>query len=88
MAAIPLLTGKASILYTFYPPLMAHPTFYIGATLLVVGSWIWCLEMIMSVITWNGQPGKVVPLAMYGTPRTPSCGCGPAPALRSRCCSS
>ena len=68
MAAIPLLTGKASILYTFYPPLMAHPMFYIGATLLVVGSWIWCLEMIMSVITWRrDNPGKVVPLAMYGT---------------------
>ncbi len=68
MAAIPLLTGKASVLYTFYPPLMAHPMFYIGATLLVVGSWIWCLEMIMSVITWKrDNPGKVVPLAMYGT---------------------
>ena len=51
MAAIPLLTGKASVHYTFYPPLMAHPTFYIGATLLVVGSWLWCLEMIMSTVT-------------------------------------
>jgi cytochrome c oxidase subunit 1 len=68
MAAIPLLTGKASVLYTFYPPLMAHPTFYIGATLLVVGSWLWCLEMIMSTVTWKrDNPGKVVPLAMYGT---------------------
>jgi len=68
MAAIPLLTGKASVLYTFYPPLMAHPMFYIGATLLVVGSWLWCLEMIMSVVTWKrDNPGKVVPLAMYGT---------------------
>jgi len=68
MAAIPLLTGKASVLYTFYPPLKAHPMFYIGATLLVVGSWLWCLEMIMSVATWKrDNPGKVVPLAMYGT---------------------
>jgi cytochrome c oxidase subunit 1 len=68
MAAIPLLTGKASVLYTFYPPLKADPLFYIGATLLVVGSWIWCLEMIMSVVTWKrDNPGKVVPLAMYGT---------------------
>ncbi len=36
LAAGPLLTGNASVLYTFYPPLMAHPAFYIGATLLVV----------------------------------------------------
>ena len=68
MAAYPLLTGQASVLYTFYPPLKAHPLFYIGATLLVVGSWLWCLEMIMSVVTWKrDNPGKVVPLAMYGT---------------------
>ena len=68
MAAVPLLTGKASVLYTFYPPLQADPVFYIGATLLVVGSWLWCLEMIMSVVTWKrDNPGKVVPLAMYGT---------------------
>ena len=46
MAAIPLLTGHASVLYTFYPPLKAHPAFYIGATLLVVGSWLWCVEML------------------------------------------
>ena len=68
IAAIPLLTGHASVLYTFYPPLKAHPAFYIGATLLVVGSWLWCLEMIMSTVVWKrDNPGKVVPLAMYGT---------------------
>ena len=68
LAAIPLLSGDASVLYTFYPPLKADPKFYIGATLLVVGSWLWCLEMIMSVVNWKrDNPGRVVPLAMYGT---------------------
>jgi cytochrome c oxidase subunit 1 len=68
MAAVPLLTGNASVLYTFYPPLMAHPAFYIGATLLVVGSWAWCLEMVMMLATWKkANPGETVPLAMYGT---------------------
>ena len=33
-----ILSGKATVLYTFYPPLRAHPAFYIGLTLLVVGS--------------------------------------------------
>ncbi|HGG59952.1 MAG TPA: cytochrome C oxidase subunit I, partial [Gammaproteobacteria bacterium] len=42
-AAVMLFTGHASVMYTFYPPLKAHPVFYIGATLLVVGSWVWCL---------------------------------------------
>jgi len=68
MAALPLLTGNASVLYTFYPPLMAHPTFYIGATLLVVGSWVWCLQMVMMMSVWKkANPGETVPLAMFGT---------------------
>ena len=33
-----LVTFQASVLYTFYPPLQAHWAFYVGATLLVVGS--------------------------------------------------
>ena len=67
-AAVPLLIGQASVLYTFYPPLVAHPAFYIGAVLLVVGSWIWCLQMIMMMVTWKrANPGETVPLAMYGT---------------------
>ncbi|MEN8130655.1 MAG: cbb3-type cytochrome c oxidase subunit I [Pseudomonadota bacterium] len=67
MAAFPLLTGQASILYTFYPPLQAHPLFYIGATLLVVGSWIWCLQMIMMTLSWKkANPGRPVPLVMFG----------------------
>ena len=32
MAAAAILTGKATVLYTFYPPLRAHPAFYIGLT--------------------------------------------------------
>jgi len=68
LAAVPLLTGNASVLYTFYPPLMAHPAFYIGAALLVVGSWVWCLEMVMMMAVWKkAHPGETVPLAMYGT---------------------
>jgi len=68
LAAVPLLTGNASVLYTFYPPLMAHPSFYIGAALLVVGSWVWCLEMVVMLAIWKkAHPGETVPLAMYGT---------------------
>jgi len=46
MAVIPILIGRASVLYTFYPPLMASPWFYIGLVLVVAGSWIWCVLMI------------------------------------------
>jgi cytochrome c oxidase subunit 1 len=30
MAAWAMLAGKASVLYTFYPPLKGHPLFYLG----------------------------------------------------------
>ncbi len=67
MAAIMLFTGKASIMYTFYPPLKANPLFYIGAAFLVVGSWVWCLQMVMTMNVWKKQnPGVPVPLSMYG----------------------
>lgn len=67
LAAYPLLTGQASIMFTFYPPLAAHPIFYIGATLLVVGSWIWVLQMIMMTLTWKrANPGEAVPLVQFG----------------------
>ncbi len=68
LAAVPLLTGNASVLYTFYPPLMAHPTFYFGAALLIVGSWVWCLQMVLMMSIWKkANPGETVPLAMFGT---------------------
>src|SRR5688572_6166745 len=67
LAAVVILMGKASVLYTFYPPLMAHPLFYIGATLLVVGSWVWCGVMIATYRAWRREHGKApMPLAMFG----------------------
>ncbi len=63
-----ILTFRASVLYTFYPPLQAHPAFYIGLTLVVVASWGWCASMIAS---WREarrrQGGSPVSLAMHGT---------------------
>ncbi|MCB1875629.1 MAG: cbb3-type cytochrome c oxidase subunit I [Chromatiales bacterium] len=63
-----LITRQATVLYTFYPPLTAHWTYYVGAALLVVGSFLWCVIMIVMFGQWKkDNPGKPVPLAMYGT---------------------
>jgi cytochrome c oxidase subunit 1 len=68
LAAIPLLLGLASVLYTFYPPVQAHYLFYLGATLLIVGSWVWCGIMIVMFLQWKkANPGEAVPLAMFAT---------------------
>lgn len=36
MAAVMVLLNEASVLYTFYAPLQAHPIFYGGLTLVIV----------------------------------------------------
>lgn len=62
-----ILLGRATVLYTFYPPLRAHPAFYLGATLLVVGSWSWGAVMVWNHRAWRrAHPGLPVPLAMHG----------------------
>ena len=68
MAVIPILMGRASVLYTFYPPLTASPWFYIGLVLVVGGSWIWCVLMLVAMHEWKREnPGRPVPLAMFAT---------------------
>ena len=68
MALATVFAFKSSVLYTFYPPLQAHPLFYIGLTLLVVGSWGWAASMIAA---WRraraNDPGRPVSLAMHAT---------------------
>jgi cytochrome c oxidase subunit 1 len=67
MTTIAILAGRATVLYTFYPPLKAHPAFYIGLTLVVVGSWGWCLVMLDALRRWRRlHPARAIPLPMYG----------------------
>ncbi|HQX80368.1 MAG TPA: cbb3-type cytochrome c oxidase subunit I [Vicinamibacterales bacterium] len=66
-AAFTILNGQSTVLYTFYPPMQAHPAFYIGATLLVIGSWIWGGVTIASYRSWKkDHPGTPAPMAMHG----------------------
>jgi cytochrome c oxidase subunit I len=65
-AMIPVSMGLASVLYTFYPPLIANPFYYIGVVLVVVGSWIWVALMSINLRAWKkANPGLTVPLPMF-----------------------
>jgi len=67
LTTLAILSGTSTVLYTFYPPLQAHPTFYVGATLLVVGSWVWCGVLIRTYLGWRRtHAGAPTPLAMHG----------------------
>jgi cytochrome c oxidase subunit 1 len=62
-----ILSFKATVLYTFYPPLKAHPAFYIGLTLVVVGSWGWSAVLLLALRLWRRENrGRAIPLAMHG----------------------
>jgi cytochrome c oxidase subunit 1 len=66
-AAATILAGQSSVLYTFYPPMQAHPLFYIGAAALVIASWIWGGVMIASYRSWRREnPGVPAPLPIHG----------------------
>jgi len=68
LAAATMLMGKASVLYTFYPPLKAHPLFYLGAALLIVGSWVPLFDWVRMYNAWKKENPEIkTPLAVLGT---------------------
>ena len=73
LAAIPILGGltdavemSASVLFTFYAPLQAHPLFYLGLALFVVGTWLAGLDWIRSYLAWRREnPDERIPLPTF-----------------------
>jgi cytochrome c oxidase subunit 1 len=65
-AIVPVAMGRASVLYTFYPPMIGNRFYYIGLVLVVVGSWIWVALMSINLWMWKkDNPGAPVPLPMF-----------------------
>ncbi|BCJ86881.1 b(o/a)3-type cytochrome-c oxidase subunit 1 [Effusibacillus dendaii] len=66
MDVVTILTNNATVLYTFYAPMKASPYFYIGATLLIVGSWVAGWGMFHCFQTWRkNNPGQRTPLIAF-----------------------
>lgn len=66
MSATMVLLNEASVLYTFYAPLQAHWIFYLGLTLVVVGSWIGGLGQALRWIQWRKEnKGQTSPLLSF-----------------------
>src|SRR4029450_13225483 len=67
MAATSVALGHASLLYTFYPPMIGSVFYYLGVVLVVVGSWVWVALMSINLRAWKKEhPGATIPLAMFG----------------------
>ncbi len=66
MAAVTILSGNATVLYTFYAPLKAAPTFYLGATLLIIGTWVVAYDIFENAFYFRRTTaGTPLPLAVY-----------------------
>ena len=66
IAAVPLVGNAATVMFTFYAPLKAHWAFYVGLTLVVVGTWLITWRLAMSQRTWRTQhPGRRTPLPAF-----------------------
>lgn len=66
LAGYGILSGQANVLYTFYPPMQASWTFYLGLALVIVGSWIGVWHTFITYFEWRADnPGKRLPLAAF-----------------------
>lgn len=66
MTAVTILTDNASVLYTFYPPLKAAWGFYVGLTLVVVGTWPITYDLWVAYRRWQrNHPGERTPLPAF-----------------------
>ncbi|MBV8280785.1 MAG: cbb3-type cytochrome c oxidase subunit I, partial [Candidatus Eremiobacteraeota bacterium] len=71
MAAVTVVAGKASVLYTFYPPLLASGWYYGGAFLLIAGSMVWVALMVVNMMAWKREnPDQPVALPMFAIAAT------------------
>ncbi len=57
---------SSSVLFTFYAPLQAHPMFYLGLVLFVVGTWLAGADWFRSWWAWKQEnPGERIPLPTF-----------------------
>ena len=66
ITAIPLVGNAATVMFTFYPPMKAHWAFYVGLTLVVVGTWLVTLNLVLTYRAWRkDHPVDRTPLPAF-----------------------
>ncbi|OTF09360.1 b(o/a)3-type cytochrome-c oxidase subunit 1 [Halorubrum sp. SD612] len=57
---------SADVLYTFYAPLQAHPLFYAGLAVFIVGTWIAGADWFRTFLAWRrDHPDERIPLQTF-----------------------
>lgn len=66
LGVILVLMNKATVLYTFYAPMMASPYYYIALALIVVGSWLSGFAIFYQYVKWRkANKGQLSPLFSF-----------------------
>ncbi|MFC5465438.1 b(o/a)3-type cytochrome-c oxidase subunit 1 [Lederbergia graminis] len=68
LATAMIVSGEASVLYTFYAPLKGSGWFYVGLALVIIGTWLSSFGLIGHYIAWRKKnKGKLSPLFAFMT---------------------
>ena len=68
MATVMIISGEASVLYTFYAPLKASGWYYVGLALVIVGTWISSFALVGHYTVWRkAHKGELSPLFAFMT---------------------
>ncbi|HJG33179.1 cytochrome c oxidase subunit 1 [Jeotgalicoccus aerolatus] len=66
LVTVMVLSGEATVLYTFYAPMAASPWFYIGLVFVVLSIWLSAAGVFISAFTWKKRNrGKHLPLFAF-----------------------
>ena len=73
MTGVAILAGftgaidmSADVLFTFYAPLQAHPLFYAGLAVFIVGTWIAGADWFRAWLAWRDEnPNERIPLQTF-----------------------
>lgn len=66
-AEVVALSGKANVMFTAYPPMKAHPAFYMGVILFAVGALLGCFHFVYNLLQAKkeGAIKQNMPLVVY-----------------------
>lgn len=68
MATVMIISGQASVMYTFYAPLQASGFFYVGLALVIIGTWISSFALVGHYRVWRkNNKGQLSPLFAFMT---------------------
>jgi cytochrome c oxidase subunit 1 len=66
LTTVMIISGEASVLYTFYAPLKASGWYYVGLALFVVGTWISSFALVGHYMVWRKKhKGQLSPLFAF-----------------------